>query len=696
MPSRATGQDRRTPEQIARTRRRHVLLLGLLVAIVYASALGGGFVWTDREDLLEGAYRLHGLDDLAAVLSETRDAYRSRILGGAADAAAGSWQPLAAISNTLSWSLWGGCAVCFHLENILLHVLLVVGLYALGRHLLSRRRHGNRIAFWAAALFAVHPATVSSVAWIGGRPYLLAAALAAWSLVMFTRLQATTKSRRSHDPRWLAALALTAVAAMLSHESAYLLPLLALLIAAFESRERGRSALGGIAPLRLKGLAVLVGALLLVTGYRSVVLGGLQFAGDYPTDSVFNNAGTALRHLWFLVDHAVLPGEPIISDAWPVTLGWGAAEVAALLGTLLLLGATLAGLAIGHPSAFGVAWFLLWLVPGVGLFPSDHYHSSQTLYLAVWGLAFAVSYALFLLWRPLGRQLMPGSEVVVYLPLVVVLAVITGFSNVRWWDHAALFESEIASDPHYMEGRLELAKAALEDGDPGAAMNHALAAIEASRDKGFTGYWSPREGFFVLGRAQLAMGLPHEASGSFQAALEAQPNDAPALYWLGVTRLELEEFTAAEGSLREALATRQPFPEAEADLGVALAGQKRYVEAYPLLAGALEAGRGNARRHLAMAMTLLDGNELEGAARQLELALAEHEDADQRARLAWVEWRVGRSDEARRNLNLALQLEETSSDYVLWVRQQIEQPSTGSPSTDATPPDAAPAETPAE
>jgi tetratricopeptide (TPR) repeat protein len=651
-----------------------VLLLGLVVGLVYASALLGDFVWTDREDILQGGYRMHEAGDLVAALSSTRTAYRSRVLTGEDGAAAGSWQPLVALSNTLSWAIWGDCAFCFHLENLLLHGLLVVGLYALGRHLLSQRRHGNRIALWAAALFAVHPATVSSVAWIGGRPYLFAALFATWSLVMFSRLQATTKSHHGHERRWLVGLSAAALAAMLAHETAYMLPLLAILVAAFESVERGRTAFRGISPLRWKALALVTGVLGLVLVYRATVLGGLHFAGDYPTESAFDNAGTALRHLWSLIEHALLPGEPVVSDAWPVTRGWGAAEVAALLGLLVLLVATGAGLTLRHPSAFGAAWFLLWLIPGLGIFPSDHYHSSQSLYLATWGVTFALAYALFLLWRPLGRQLMPGSEAVVYLPIVLVLGLISGFSSARWWDHRALFESEIASDPHYMEGRLELAKAALQAGDAAAAMNHALAAIESSRDDGHTGYWSPRDAYMTLGRAQLEMRLPNEAAGSFRAVLEARPGDAAAHYWLGVAQLDMGEHALAEESLGKALAAKPGFVEAEADLGVALAAQQRFAEAHPLLAGALEKGLGNHRRHRAMAMTLLDVDELPRAAEQLELALAARETADERARLAWVGWRLGRVDKARSDLSMALQMEDRSSDYVLWVQRQMDQP----------------------
>ena len=277
--------------------------------------------------------------------------------------------------------------------------------------------------------------------------------------------------------------------------------------------------------------------LLLLLTYRRLVLGGLDFTAGYQTDSVFNNIGTALRHLWFFIEQALLPSEPVISDAWPVTHAWGSVEVAALLGLLLIIGATVIGLRLHHPSAFGAAWFLLWLLPGLGMFPSDHYHTSQTLYLAVWGVAFAASYGLFRLWRPIGRQMVPGSEAVVFVPLILILGVITGLSNVRWWDHAALFESEIASDPHYIEGRLQLAAAALEDGEAAIALNHGLAAVEAARDTQFTGYWSARDAYFLLGAAQSQMGLDHEATGSFATALEARPGDAQLLYRLGLAQL---------------------------------------------------------------------------------------------------------------------------------------------------------------
>lgn len=668
---------RQSPLEIARARRNHMLLLGLLVLVVFASALGGDFVWSDRGDILDGQHRLTSLADLPAALTLSRDAYRQRHDGAAEPSPAGSWQPLTLLSNSLSWALWGDCSLCFHLENVLLHLAVVIGLYALGRHLLSHRRHGNRIAVWAAAIYAVHPATVTSVAWIGGRSELLAAAFGIWCLVLFTRLQATTKSRHGHVRRWLLGIGVTGLAAMLSQETAFMLPLLAVLIAGFESKQRGRSSLFGVAPLRWLGLMVLLGALALVLAYRSLVIGGVAFSGSYAGSGWLDNLGTALRHFWFLVDHALLPGEPVISDAWRITRSWGVVEVAALLMLIPLLVATLVGLKLGYPVAFGVAWFMLWLIPGVGVFPSEHYHDSRTLYLAVWGPALALAFVSFIAWRPIGRQLVKGAEAFVYMPLILVLGVISGFSNARWWDHDRLFQGEVASDPHYREGRVELARAALERGEAEAAVNHALAALQSSQDKTFAAHWSPGQTFGILASAQAALDQCTEAVDNFTTALEHLPANAELHHRRGLCLLALERDDEAIADFRRAMALRPGFTEATLDLGVALTEREAYAEALPLLRGVLDGDAGNARRHRALALAMIDAGRLEDAARQLELSLADEEQADERARLAWVQWRLGKAPIAREHINMALQMDEQSSDYVLSVYRQINAP-TGS------------------
>lgn len=673
MPhSRHQRRRKQSPQQIARTRRYHLVALLLITFAVYISALPGDFVWYDHGDILQGQHRLTGLSDLDEALTLPRSRYRERFDGTAPELNSGSWQPGTILSNSLSWSLWGECSLCWHLENLLWHLLVVVGLYALGRHVLSEQPQGNTIAFWAAALFAAHPAGVSTVAWIGGRPELLAAAIGVLSLVAFTRLPATTAVRRNHIMRWIIALTGLGLAAMLSHESAYLVPLAALLVASLGARQRGRDAFSGIAPSRWQGIGLLFGTLLLILLYRQLLVGGLHFSGAYPADGFFNNVGTALRHLWYYVEQALLPSEPIISDAWPITQGWGAGEVAALLGTLLAIAAAVVGLSLGYTAAFGIAWFLLWVLPGVGIFPNDHYHSDHFLYLANWGLMLAVVFGIARAWRPLGRQLIKGSEAIIFAPLLVVLMVISGFSNARWWSHQSLFESEIASDPYYIEGRIQLAHHALRDNQPVDALNHLFEALQSLEDRQFTGYWDPAETYQLLALAQLNMELYPDALLSLEKALEARPSSARSRHLLGLAQIELQEYADAASSIRLSLELAPDNPGARADLGIALIGLERAEKGRELLQQALKnEGVGNHRRHARLGYSLLQAQQYELAAKHLEKALYYSEKAATRAALALAQWYLGQQDDAHRNLSQAMQANDGDDDYVHWVETQL-------------------------
>ena len=673
MPSKNKKRRTETPQQIIRTRRRHVWVLVALTVMVYFSALPGDFVWSDRGDLLQGQHRLTSFGDIADALTLPREQYRLRDDGYAADLGGGTWQPGVIFANTLSWTLWGKCSTCWHLESLLWHLLSVLGLYVLGRSLFSQQRSNpNGMAFWAAALFAVHPAGVASVAWIGGRPELIAAALSVAALVLFSRLQATTNVPRKHLRRWLIGSTLLAGAAMSMHEHAYLLPFAAVLLAGVNAMQRGRGFFSGIAPARRLSLQALFGMLGLVLLIRYFAV-GFEFAGQYPSETFFNNFGTALRHLWSLIEQALLPTEPVVSDAWEISFGWDAGEVAALLGTVLLIGATLFGLRFGHPTAFGLAWFLLWIIPGVGLFPTDHYHSDQSLYLGVWGLLFGIVFLLSRAWRPIGRQLIKGSEAIMFSPVLLILMVMTAFSNARWWNHDRLFEGEIANDPHYIEGRLQLADSAIRQGRPVDALNHVLTAAESHDNDKFTGYWDAAKSFRLLGVAQLNMGLYNDAVNSLETAIEARPDSARSWHLLGQAQIETQAYADAAESLRKALEIKPHSATAKADLGVALIGSQKLDEGVELLLASLQDPKvGNFHRHASLGVALLDRREYESAQQHLEQALSSREDAKVRASLALACWRLNKQDEAYNHLSTAMQSDDQDSqDFVNWVDRQI-------------------------
>ncbi len=95
----------------------------------------------------------------------------------------GNWHPLTIISHMLDCQLYGLNAAGHHLTNVLLHTIAVILLF-----LVLRQMTGTlwRSAF-VAALFAIHPLHVESVAWISERKDVLSAVLFILTLGAYVR-----------------------------------------------------------------------------------------------------------------------------------------------------------------------------------------------------------------------------------------------------------------------------------------------------------------------------------------------------------------------------------------------------------------------------------------------------------------------------------------------------------------------------
>src|SRR5438034_9597634 len=96
---------------------------------------------------------------------------------------AGNWHPLTTISHMLDCQLYGLNATGHHFTNVLLHMITVILLF-----LLLRQMTGN---VWqsgfVAALFAIHPLHVESVAWIAERKDVLSAMFFMLTVAAYTR-----------------------------------------------------------------------------------------------------------------------------------------------------------------------------------------------------------------------------------------------------------------------------------------------------------------------------------------------------------------------------------------------------------------------------------------------------------------------------------------------------------------------------
>jgi uncharacterized membrane protein len=101
----------------------------------------------------------------------------SRAMGGVG---AIGFRPLASLLYRMDWAIGYSAPMMFHLTGILLHGLATWLFFRLARTVGLK----PGIAFMASLLFAAHPVHVEAVAYISGRPALLATVFSLLALLL--------------------------------------------------------------------------------------------------------------------------------------------------------------------------------------------------------------------------------------------------------------------------------------------------------------------------------------------------------------------------------------------------------------------------------------------------------------------------------------------------------------------------------
>ena len=329
--------------------------------------------------------------------------------------AGGGVRPLLKASYTLNWTLGFG----FSLFNIAVHAMNAALLFLIGANLFRDRR----AAWIAALLFALHPAATEAVTYISGRSSSLMALFYLAAVLSYL-----------HGQRWLSVLLF--FLAVATRETAVTLPAALLLC---ELCRAERPAWRAIARRQWPHWALLAaGGVFLLLNQRYFDL----VAYGFGQRSLADNLLTQVGGISYLILRLVSLHGYNIDPALPTLTEWTAGLVfqALLLSSLLIL--ALANLKPRPWIAFGVLWFFLQLAPTNSIVPRLDVANDRQLYLASWGLFFALCIQV--------------RAVPVWAVVATLFAATSVLRQLDYRSEIALWESSVALAPWNARGHNNL------------------------------------------------------------------------------------------------------------------------------------------------------------------------------------------------------------------------------------------------
>lgn len=547
-----SGPRRALPDGFPTERLRTVAIIPLLVLAVmavYAQTASFGFVNFDDEAMIVKNPAIRdGLtpDGIRWAFTTDQDA---------------GWIPLTWLSRMLDVSLFGMNAGGHHLANGLFHLLNVLLLFRFLLRTTCRPWESGVVA----ALFAVHPVHVESVAWVTERKDVLAGFFWMLSLSAYARY-----AERPGIGRYLAFSACFALG-LLSKPMVVTLPFVLLLLdwwplrrvpAVGEAREPGIVPFVQASPGRL--LVEKAPLFLLSAAASAVTVLSERKAGamvDVLEAGIRQRFGIAAISYVDYLGMLLFPRGLAVfyppSGTVPGPLKIGAAA-------LVLVAVTALAVANARRRPWlpaGWFWFLGVLVPMIGLVPvGDFRVADRCLYLPAIGIYAAAVFGAAEAARK-GRSRQTGAAVAA-TAILLALGTTAFLRTADWRDSGILFRRalSVTEDNWLAHGNLghHLEREGLVD----EAVRHYREALRIR-----PGYVDARVNLAVALQRQ---GKPDEAEAHFREAIRLFPADAPAHNNLGVILGKRGAYPEALAELIEAVRIRPDYAAARNNLGITL------------------------------------------------------------------------------------------------------------------------------
>jgi tetratricopeptide (TPR) repeat protein len=610
------------------------LLLLIAVIFVYQPVWHGKPIWDDDAHLTPPGLR--SSQGLARIWIEP--------------GATQQYYPLIHSIFWVEYKLWGDTTLGYHLINILLHAFSALLLWKILRRLQVPG------AYLAAAIFALHPVCVESVAWISEIKNTLSGAFYLGAALVYLRFDRTRNWRFYFLTLGLFLLGLMSKTVIATLPAA--------LLVVFWWQRGKLSWKQDVLPL-IPFFLVGIGAGLFTAWVEWKFVGA---RGSGYNFSIIDRVLIAGRAIWFYLGKLVWPVDlAFIYPRWHVsqTVWWQ--YLFPITALLVSVGLWLLSRRNRAPLA---AWlfFVGTLFPALGFFNvypfcysfvADHFQ-----YLAGIGPITLAAAGIAILFRTLmnKRQFL---KPIVCGTLLLVLGVSSWRQSGMYTNIETLWRTTIAKNPNAFLAYNNLGNKLALQGKTPDAIAQFRRAIEIKPDYA--------EAHYNLAIVLDRQGKPDEAIDNYQKALEINPDFAAAHNNLGTALLNQGRLEEASEHYHQALDKDPAFAEAHSNLGFLLTKQGRTAEAIEEYRKAIELNPNCAEFYNNLGNLLAAQRRADEAIGQFQKALeVEPDNAKVRYNLANILSAQGRWDEAIEHYQQALKQmpDSTHAHYQLGLALQ--------------------------
>jgi tetratricopeptide (TPR) repeat protein len=568
------------------------------------------------------------------------------------------WHPLDFLSHMLDCQLYGLAPAGHHLTNVLLHATVAILLF-----LVLRQMTGAlwRSAF-VAAVFAIHPLRVESVAWVSERKDMLHGVFFLLTIGAYVRY-----ARRPWSFVRYGLVVLLFALGLMSKPTLMTLPFVLLLLDYWPLRRFVPLASPGDAsgtksagwrsyrPVLIRRIVEKLPLFML-----SAAACVQAAIGDSPSFEINKSLPRILQISNAVVSYVTYIWQMVypmkLAVVYPFPVGglplW---EVVGAVILLVFISAVLFVVRQRHPCFLvGWLWYLGMFVPMIGFIQAGSIaRADRYTYLPQIGLYLLLTWAAADLSAGLRhrRVVLGGCSTIILVALIFCARAQTSY----WRNSESLWTHTLEITKNNDIAHTDLGLALLNQGRTGEAIRQYQETIRLKPDDA--------EAYYNLGNALISNGQTDEAISQYQKAIRLKPDDAEACYNLGNALINKGQTDEAISQYQKAIRLKPDFALAHDNLGVALFNKGQTDEAIKQYQEAIRFNPDNALAHYNLGIALGREGQIEEANSQFQEAIRLKPDyAEAHNYLGIGLLNQGQTDEAIRQFQEAIHLKPDYAD----------------------------------